>query len=171
MTQTIQLDHSHHINSNIKFPLCYLAHNIDDPANIGSFFRIADAMGVSRIILTGTSPVPPDKKIKRASRSTENYVEYFHHKENVEVIKDLRREGYTIVTLEITSTSVDIRCIDFDKYQKICLVLGSEKNGVDQYLLSQSDYIVHIPMLGKNSSMNVASACAIATFEIIKKRF
>ena len=49
---------------------------------------------------------------------------------------------------------------------RLCLVVGAEDAGVCQSLLDASDATVHIPMRGHNSSMNVASACAIATYDI-----
>ena len=52
---------------------------------------------------------------------------------------------------------------------RVCLVVGAENTGVCQALLDASDATVHIPMRGHNSSMNVANACAIATYEIARR--
>ena len=52
---------------------------------------------------------------------------------------------------------------------RVCLVVGAENAGVCQALLDASDATVHIPMRGHNSSMNVANACAIATYEIARR--
>ena len=166
--QNTQLDHSQHQCSGIKLPICYLAHDIDVPMNIGSLFRIADAMGVERIFLTGSSSTPPNSKIRKTSRSTEKYVDYSYYEDPFALIDELKRQGYLMVALEITTQSVDIRTVHFEKNQKICMIIGSENRGVSQELLDIADVTVHIPMLGKNSSMNVASACAVATFEIAK---
>lgn len=171
MEKPIQLSHSDHVCSGIKFPICYLAHNFDVPMNIGSVFRIADAMGVEKIYLTGTSVVPPNSKIKKTSRSTENYVDYEYVADPILLINQLKLDGYKIVSLEIASSSVDIRDIEISFTEKICLVLGAENEGVHQSILEASDIITHIPMLGKNSSMNVATACAVATFELVKGRY
>ncbi|WP_449425467.1 TrmH family RNA methyltransferase, partial [Rhodanobacter lindaniclasticus] len=73
-----------------------------------------------------------------------------------------------IVALELSSASIDIRDLAVAATDRICLVPGSENRGVSQALLDRSDQTVHIPMLGAHSSMNVATACAIATFEIIR---
>ena len=163
-----QLDHQSHQASATKLPLCFLAHNINDPINIGSLFRIADALGVSKIFLTGSSAVPPNPKIKKTSRSTDQHVDYECRKEPTEVISQLKTAGYKIISLEITSTSLDIRKLQIQPADKICLIPGSENRGVDQTLLSLCDSTIHIPMQGNNSSMNVANATAIATFEIFK---
>ena len=164
----LQLDHDDHQASPKKYPLCFLAHNIDVPMNVGSVFRIADAFGIEKVYLTGSSAVPPNSKIKKTSRSTEKYVPHVYCESALEVVQQLKSKGYTIVSLEITSSSTDIRDFVASGSDKICLILGSENHGVASELLVLSDYTVHIPMLGHNSSMNIATACAIAAFEVIK---
>ena len=167
--KNVQLDHSSHKGTSKKYPICYLAHDIDVPMNVGSFFRIADALGVEKIFLTGNSVVPPNPKIKKTSRSAEKYVEYEYQKDPVWVISNLKNSGYKIVSLEITSASIDVREFCFNNNERICLILGSESAGVCQELLDASDVSIHIPMLGNNSSMNVANACSIATYELTRR--
>ncbi|NJN45322.1 MAG: RNA methyltransferase [Candidatus Competibacteraceae bacterium] len=81
----------------------------------------------------------------------------------------LKQTGYTIISLEITSNSIDIEKFSLSKDEKMCLILGSENQGVCERLLDASDAVIHIPMLGVNSSMNVATACSIAAYEITRK--
>jgi tRNA G18 (ribose-2'-O)-methylase SpoU len=164
----IQLDHSKYHFPSQKFPLCFLLDNIHLSANIGSLFRIADALGVEKIYLTGLSSVSANTKFKKASRSTEKFVDYAYEENTLDLAARLKNEGYCIIGLEITSSSISIQKMSFAKDQKICLVIGSEDIGVSQNLLEACDSVVHIPMFGQNSSMNVGTACAIATFEIIR---
>ncbi len=163
----IQLEHMQHGEKRASFPLCFLVHDLEGPENIGSVFRIADAMGVEEVILTGGSAVPPHRKIRKTSRSTEKTVPYVVEVDPLRVIGLLKAEGYVIISLEITSSSIDIRNLDIPVGAKVCLVLGSENVGVSQDLLDVSDHTVHIPMYGANSSMNVAMACAIASFTLV----
>jgi len=167
--ESIQLNHCHHCAQDKKYPVCFLAHDIDVPMNIGSLFRIADALGIEKLYLSGTSLVPPNTRIRKTSRATEKYVPFSYEKNPLDIIKKLKSEGYTILSLEITTSSIDISQLSPDKAEKICLVLGSEKSGVCQELLNESDFVLHIPMMGKNSSMNVANACSIAAYEITRK--
>ena len=167
--KNVQLDHDAHKSTSEKYPLCFLANDIDVPMNIGSFFRVADALGVEKIYLSGNSVVPPNPKIKKTSRSTEKYVPYEYFTDPDAVIESLKSKGYKIISLEITSSSIDLIDFQVSSNDKICLVLGSENFGISDHLLSISDATVHIPMLGANSSMNVASACSIATYEITRK--
>jgi tRNA G18 (ribose-2'-O)-methylase SpoU len=167
--ENLQLDHSAHKGSEKKSPLCLLVHDMSVPMNVGSLFRVADALGVEKIYLTGNSITPPNSKITKTSRSTEKYVSHAYETDPLIVIQALKNLGYKILSLEITTTSMAIEKFDVQPGDKICLILGSESSGVCQQLLDESFAAVHIPMLGKNSSMNVATACAIAVYEITKK--
>jgi len=166
--QNIQLDHSQHRPAPRAFSLCYLAHDLDVPMNVGSLFRIADALGAAKIYLTGRSALPPNSKLRRTSRATEKTVPFSHAEDPLPVLHELKASGYRIISLELTSASIDIRQLAVRPSDRICLVLGSENAGVSQALLDASEQAVHIPMRGQHSSMNVATACAIATFEISK---
>jgi len=165
----IQLEHRQHQASAKKYPLCFVAHDVDVPMNIGSLFRVADALGVEKVYLTGKSLTPPNTKIKKTSRSAEKYVSYRYDKESVPVVTELKERGYKIVSLEITSTSETLEKLTVPDNGKVCLILGAEDKGVSQALLDLSDQTIHIPMLGANSSMNVATACAIAAYDITRK--
>ena len=135
--------------------------------NVGSIFRLSDALGVEKIFLTGKTPIPPNRKISKTSMSTEKYVNYEYVRNANKVLSKLKQDGFTIIELEITLSSIDLRKVDYSKFEKICIVVGSENKGIKKSILNLSDYTVHIPMLGVNSSMNVAASCAIALFEII----
>lgn len=163
-----QLTHSSHVYHGNKYPLVVLLDNFEVPMNVGSIFRIADALGIQKIYLTGSSLIPPNKNIKKTSRSTEKYVDFEYQSNSLELIETLKQKGFTIVSLEITSSSKDVSQVDFSQHDKVCLILGSENRGVDQSLLGASDFHIHIPMLGRNSSMNVAVACGIAIYEVEK---
>ncbi len=167
--QNRQLEHDQHQPQSRKYPLRLLAHNIEDPVNVGSLFRMADALGIETIYLSGTTARPPNTKINKTARSTIQYVKHSYQTDPFDLIQKLKSSGYRIISLEITTTSIPIQDIKISSQDKICLILGSENTGISQALLDLSDTSVHIPMLGVNSSMNVAMACSIACFEMISQ--
>jgi len=136
---------------------------------LGGLFRMADALGVEKIYLSSTTPVPPGKKISRTARSTVKVVAYEYRKNPLEVVATLREAGYKIVSLEITKQSIDVTKFEVAESDKICLVIGSEGWGVRHDLLNASDAAVHIQMRSVNSSMNVTVATSIAVFELTKR--
>jgi tRNA G18 (ribose-2'-O)-methylase SpoU len=172
MKDNIQLTHKEHKQSDKKFPLSIVANNITSPLNIGSLFRLCDALGIKKLYLCGETPAPPNFKIKKTSRSAEKYIDYESHAYAEPLLLTLKDSGSFIISLEITSSSIPVNSNEFKKAvngkEPICLILGSENSGVSESLLSLSDITAHIPMYGKNSSMNVISAASIACFEIIR---
>jgi len=163
-----QLEHKDHQPSHILYNVRYLAHNIDTPGNVGSLFRLADALGIEHIHLCGYTPVPPHSKIRKTSRAADAIVPFSYTSNPLDVTTQLRQEGFRIISLELSTTSIDIALFTPAPHEKICLVLGAEGQGVSTELLNASDQTVHIPMLGQNSSMNVATACAIASYHITR---
>lgn len=172
MIDNIQLRHEHHKPSGLMFPLNIIAVDISSPQNIGSLFRLCDALGIEKLFLCGNTPVPPNTKINKTSRSTEKYVIYEHCESATQLVDTLKESGVTIISLEITSSSLAITSDEFpkvlDNKKPVYLILGAENTGVSETLLSLSDISVHIPMYGNNSSMNVISAASIACYEITK---
>lgn len=164
-----QLEHRAHQSTPAKHALCLLAHDVRRPANVGSLFRIADALGVEKIFLTGRSCTPAHPKARKAARTTEQRVPFTQADDPLPVVAALRQAGYRIVSLEISSASIDLDRLAVTPGERVCLIVGNESAGVCQPLLDASDATVHIPMCGENSSMNVASACAIAAYVIAGK--
>ncbi len=169
MIDSQQLQHRDHRPAAARFPLRLLAQDIIDPLNVGSLFRLADALGVEHIHLTGTSVRPPHGKLRKAARATEQYVPWSYSADSLAVVNALKAQGYWVVALELTRKSIDVRTLIVPPECKILLLLGAEKDGLSEPMLEQSAQTVHIPMRGINSSMNVAVACALAVFELTKK--
>ncbi len=169
MVNNVQLAHQDHQASGLRFPLVLLAHDIEVHLNIGSLFRIADALGLEKICLSGKSPVPPNPKIRRTSRSCEQFVAFEYASDPMDFVQHYRAAAYRIISLEISSQSRDLSDFRLAPDSKVCLILGAENTGVSQTLLDASDEALHIAMRGQNSSMNVANACAIACYQIVQQ--
>ena len=146
-----------------------LCDNIRSLENIGSIFRTADALGVKKIFLTGICGKPPHPKISKTALGAEKWIEWEYQKQAWRVVERLKKEGVSIVSLEKTEDSISI--YDFKPSFPLLLILGNEIKGVSRSLLKRSDFVVHLPMLGKKESLNVAVAFGAAGFIINKKRF
>lgn len=160
-----------HYNTNFKkrsFPITLVCENVTNAPNIGSLFRIADAFGVEKLILCGES-IHLGRKMTKTSRSAEKVVEFDVKDNATEVVKALKKEGYAIISLEITSNSLPIHSFQFSEEKPIALVIGDENFGVSESILKLSNNIIHIDMFGQNSSMNVVQATNIALYEITKQ--
>jgi len=150
-----------------QFAIILVTDNVTRPANVGSIFRIADAFGVERLILGG-STIELNRKVWNTSRASEKVVNFEQIENSQDVIKNFKKEGYSVICLEITKNSKSISEIQLENNQKIVLVVGSERYGIQHEILTCADSVYHIPMYGQNSSMNVAQATSIALYEITK---
>jgi len=158
-----QLQHIEIENKQQQFPITIVCDAIRTPENIGMCFRISESFGVSKIYLHETSPSVENRIVKKTARNTLNQIAYETYADFTETIQQLKAAGNTIIGIEITDQSVHIQDFDFKIHEKIVLLLGSERNGIEN--INLVDKTVAIPMYGRNSSMNVVHSLSIALYE------
>jgi tRNA G18 (ribose-2'-O)-methylase SpoU len=152
-----------------------ILHNIRSVHNVGSIFRTADAAGVSKIFLSGYTPLPvdhyglPRKDFAKVSLGAEKTIPWEHYKTIASVIKKLKKENYYIVAIEQDKKSTPLFEFKAPKDKEVVLVLGNEVLGISKASLALCDEIVEIPMYGKKESLNVSVAAGIVMFEIKRK--
>jgi tRNA G18 (ribose-2'-O)-methylase SpoU len=137
-----------------------LAHNVRSLWNVGAFFRTCDALKVEHLYLTGYTGTPPRKEISKTAIGADETVPFSSAKDPLEVLQELKSQGWQIVALELTKDAVHIE--KFTPENKVCLVVGHELEGVSPEILAICDATVMIPMLGTKESLNVAVATGIA---------
>lgn len=145
-----------------RHPISILLDHIEDERNIASIYRLADAAALKKIyIYNKMSQKLNYKKIKRISRSTDNYLQ-------IEIITDLQEipTHYHKLAIEITNQSIPYN-IYTPPNKELLIILGNEKCGISKELLSVAPDAIHIPMYGINTSMNVAMAAAIVGYHLI----
>jgi tRNA G18 (ribose-2'-O)-methylase SpoU len=140
--------------------------NVRSLENIGSIFRTADALKVSKIFLCGISGKPPEQKISKTALGAEEVIPWEYHKQTWRLLDALKKEGVMIVALEQDKKSIDYR--KFKPKFPLALIVGHEVKGVSKKILSKADAIMHLPMHGTKESLNVSVAFGVAGYEIIK---
>lgn len=148
--------------------LVFLLQDIEDPVNVGSAFRIADACSITEVILTGISARPPHPLIKKVGRSRDRRVRWQYVENTADAITSLRYAGYDICALEITAESRPY--YDTTYGDRVVLVVGHEDHGVTNRTLGLCDHAVFIPMYGKGASLNVHVSLGIAATHILHCR-
>lgn len=143
--------------------------NVLDTYNIGSIFRLADAVAAKKIYLCGGSETPPNHRIKKASINTTEVVEWEYAESALQAIRNLQ---FSISNLQIVAIEQAKNSVPYDKFDyklPIALVVGHESDGVSQEVLKISDAIVELPMFGINKSLNVMVSLGIVLYEILEK--
>jgi tRNA G18 (ribose-2'-O)-methylase SpoU len=148
-------------------PIVLVLDNVLDTYNIGSFFRLADAIAAQKIYLCGPVVTPPNIKIHRASVGTWKWIPWEQAESTKECIEKLKKEGYQIVACEQTKDSVDYLKANYKN--PVAIIAGSESQGISKEVLSLVDQVVEIPMYGINISLNVLVATSIICYQSLSK--
>ena len=164
----MQLNHYNSTFKKQKFHITLICDNVTNAPNIGSFFRISDALGVEELIFCGEN-LQLGKRMKKTSRSTEKYVSHKVESDILQVVTSLKSKRYFIIALEITDSSISLDDFLLNTNQPIALIIGNENIGVSEDILKLADEIVHIKMFGENTSMNVVQATSISLYELTKQ--
>ena len=144
--------------------------NIRSVFNVGSIFRTADALGVDKLFLCGTTPTPIDRfgrvrnDLAKVALGAEKNVAWEYVKNTTTVLKKLKKEKFQIIAIEQDKRSVNIKKVKAKN--SVALVLGNEVDGIDKKILKLADAIAEIPMHGKKESLNVGVAFGIAGYAI-----
>lgn len=145
--------------------LVLIAHNIRSRENVGSLFRTCDSLGVTKLILTGYTPAPPDEKISKVALGAERSVAWEQETDITQVFSRLRAEGVPVYALELTPDAIELGA--FAAPDTLTLLLGTETTGISPLLLRQCDGAIKITQRGIKESMNVAVAAGIAAWAIL----
>ena len=143
--------------------------NVLDTYNIGSIFRLADAVAAKKIYLCGQTEIPPNHRIKKASINTTEVVDWEYCETALKAIKKLKKQ---VKNIQIVSVEQAVSSIHYDKFEYILptvLVVGHESDGVSPEVLKISDAIVELPMFGINKSLNVMVSLGIVLYEVIEQ--
>lgn len=146
--------------------------DIRSAINVGAIFRTADAVGISKIYLTGWTPRPTDtfgriqKDISKSALGAETWIPWEYKKTLISLINSLKKDGYQIIGIEQDKKAIDYRKVKASK--KVAIIMGPEVLGLSKKILDKCDIIAEIPMHGKKESLNVSVACGIALFKILR---
>lgn len=145
--------------------LCVILHNIRSSYNVGSILRSSDALGISKVYLGGYTPNPEkDQSVCKTALGAEKYVPWETVWHTHKLITKLAQQGVTIVALEQSKKSVDLK--DYMPMFPMALLVGNEIRGLSGAMLTHADRIIEIPMSGKKESLNVSVAFGIAAYDI-----
>lgn len=152
-----------------KNPVYIILDNVLDTYNIGTIFRLADAVAATKVYICGQGEMPPNHRIKKASINTTEWVDWEYASTAVEAISNIKSQisDVQVVAIEQADNSVPYGEVDY-KFP-IALVVGHETDGVSQEAMDASDIIVELPMWGVNKSLNVMVSLGIVLFKAMEQ--
>lgn len=144
---------------------------IVDSTNIGAIFRSAAALNVDAVLVTANCGDPLYRRAVRVSMGTVFQVPWTRIGENNEDwpergLEKLRSLGFKSAAMALSDDSVSIDDERLNKEEKLCIVFGTEGDGLAKETIAHCDYTVRIPMAHGVDSLNVASAAAVAFWQL-----
>ncbi len=147
--------------------LVIVCQSVAYPVNVGSIFRIADALDAAQVVLTGITPTPPHPKISKVGRDKDRRVPWRYVAQPEAALTELREQGFWLAALEVTNRSQPYYAVDYP--QRVALVLGNEDHGVTRACLALCDAAIFVPMYGKGRSLNVHVSLAVVGYHLLHR--
>lgn len=156
-----------HAKSKNEDPFLVILDGLEDPHNLGSILRTADACGVHGIIIPKRRSVGLTQTVAKLSTGAIEYVPVARVTNLARIIDELKEKGLWIFGTDMKD-SQDYR--KMDATLPLALVIGSEGKGISRLVREKCDFIVHLPMKGHVTSLNASVAAAILMYEVQRKR-
>lgn len=140
---------------------------LQDPGNVGTIIRSADAFGASGIIMTENCVDVYNPKVVRATMGSLFHIPITYIKDKKEIINYLKDRQIRIYT---TSLQGETYIYDADFKENFAFIIGNESKGVTEEMIKFADLLIKIPMEGNAESLNAAIASSIIMYEVARQR-
>lgn len=148
-------------------PFFILLDEIEDPHNLGSILRTADATGAHGVIIPKRRAVGLTATVAKASTGAIEYVPVARVTNMARTIEELKERGVWIIGTD-ASGKTDYR--QMDATLPIGIVIGSEGKGMSRLVRDKCDFLIRLPMVGHVTSLNASVAGSLLMFEVLRKR-
>lgn len=144
-----------------------LLEDVQSPFNVGAICRTAAAYTVDHVWFVGHTANPNDAKTQKTALGTTRYLRWDHTDDVAAAVAAAHGDGYRVVGVELAegATPLHEMAIDGD----VCLAVGHEDRGLSKAALAAVDDLAFLPMLGRVGSLNVATATALALYEVRRR--
>jgi len=149
-------------------PIYLVLDGVIDTYNIGSLFRLADAIAAKKMYICGDTEYPPSTRIHKAAVGTEEWVPWEHNNSIIQLINKLKEQFVQIVAVEQDSRSIPYSLIPTKVEFPVAIIVGNETDGISKEVLDLADVIVELPMFGVNKSFNVWGSAAIIAYKVVE---
>ena len=140
--------------------------SIEDPHNLGSILRSADATGVDAIIIPKRHATGLTSVVAKTSTGAIDYVPVARVNNLVQTTKELKKRGFWVFGTDMEGT--DYR--RWDAKGKTVLVIGNEGKGIAPLLKKQMDQTLTLPMVGHVQSLNASVATGVLLYQMLNSR-
>lgn len=150
-----------------RLPLVLVLDNLQDPGNMGTVFRSAEAAGASGILMSGDCVDVYNPKVIRSTMGAIFRLPFYRADDLRGAVGDLKAAGLRVYAAHLEGR----RTYDGEDYRRGCaFLIGNEGNGLRPEIAECADCRIRIPMEGGTESLNAAVAASILMFEAARQR-
>lgn len=144
-----------------------LLEDLQDPGNLGTIFRTAEAAGVSGIYMSRECVDIYSPKVVRSTMGALYRMPFRVVTDLRETARDLRQQGVRVYAAHLKGTR---KHYEYDYRLSTAFMIGNEGNGLTEALAAEADGFLRIPMKGQVESLNAAIAATVLMFEAARQR-
>ncbi len=148
-------------------PLILMLDRITDVRNFGAICRTAECTGVHAVVIPTRGSAPVNFDALKTSAGALNHISVCREMNLKETITYLKNNGIKVVACSEKAESL---AYEADLKGPVCLVMGSEDEGISPEYLKLCDLAVKLPMKGKIGSLNVSVATGALLYEVVRQR-
>ena len=147
--------------------LLVILETLQDPGNMGTIIRTADAAGFTGIIVSQGCVDVYNPKVLRSTMGSIFHIPLFFSDNLGETIQILKSKGSKIYAAHLKGTS---NYFQLDMHNDTAIIIGNESKGISAEIAALADELVKIPMIGKAESLNASVAAALLMYESVRQR-
>ena len=147
--------------------LILLLENLQDPGNLGTILRTAEACSVSGIIMNRGTVDVFNPKVIRGSMGSVFRVRFAFTEDLCRTVRRIRETSGRVYAAHLKDS---LPCTSPDYTKKTAFLIGNEGNGLTDDATASADACIHIPMGGKVESLNAAVAATVLSYEAVRQR-
>lgn len=149
---------------NLKVGRYLVLEDVQDPGNVGTMIRTADAAGLDGVLISEKSADIYNQKTLRSMQGSHFHLPIWRT-DVYEACQKLQNLDVPLIATTLSKESVSYKTIEHNG--NFALVMGNEGNGISDSMTKQADILAHIIMPGQAESLNVAVATGIVLFQLI----
>ena len=150
-----------------EHPFIIICDEISDPHNLGAVIRTAEAAGAHGVIIPKRRSAGVTSIVDKTSAGAVEHMAVARVANLTSAINELKDAGVWIYGTAAEGTNPLWKT---DLKGPICIVIGSEGDGISRLVRENCDFLVSIPMKGKVSSLNASAAAAVLIYEALRQR-
>lgn len=145
--------------------LVAILHEVQDPGNLGTILRVADAAGADAVVVTRSSVDPYNPKVVRATTGSILHIRHSVGASTEDAVLAARQAGLQVLAADVSGDELTAPSVRDRLARPTAWLFGNEARGLDEATLALADLPVRVPIYGRAESLNLATAASVCLYQ------